>query len=264
MNTPSSESEPGALTPAPPAPASHPPAAPAPPPSQPAAADGSADEKPSAIPDSLFDRMRADPAHAAEMLALAAVERFGPEAQQWVASQRAAYPGIPDEHLAGLTRNRFIQVSKYSGAVAGVAGVVGAVVDFGVLAWNQARMVLHLAAIYGEDPQHRDRAAELLMLQNVHKVLGTAQAALDVVARQAPASSLLKRDGGSLGKLALALAKMAGMRYAKRAVMKIVPFAAVPLGALANASSTRQLADRTIAFYAQRRQHGPQALPPGQ
>jgi hypothetical protein len=142
-----------------------------------------------------------------------------------------------------------------------VAGGVGAVVDFGVLAWNQARMVLYFAAIYGEDPLDRDRAAELLTLQNVHKVIGTARTALDVVARQAPPTELLRHGGGSLGMLAFALAKMAGMRVARRAVLKVVPLASIPLGAWANASSTKQLALRAVTFYSARARH--RQLPSG-
>jgi hypothetical protein len=92
----------------------------------------------------------------------------------------------------------------------------------------------------------------LLLLQNVHRMNGTAQTALEVAARQAPPSELLKHGGGSAGALALALARMAGMRLARRLVMKVVPFASIPLGAIANASSTRQLADRATAFYTHR------------
>jgi hypothetical protein len=211
-------------------------------------------EKPPLPPESLLDRMRADPLHAAEHLALAAVERFGPEAQQWVALYKHHYPTVTEAQLAMMTRDRFIRLSRYSGAVAGVAGGFGAVVDVGVLAWNQARMVMYFAAIFGEDTTSADRAAELLLLQNVHKMMGTARTALEVAARQAPPSELLKHHrGGSLGTLALSLAKMAGMRVARRAVLKVVPLASVPLGAMANASSTRQLADRAVAMYAHRR-----------
>jgi phage shock protein PspC (stress-responsive transcriptional regulator) len=149
------------------------------------------------------------------------VEQFGPEAQEWIAEFRAQFPYVTSHHLAQVTRKRFVKLSSLSGAVAGVAGGVGAVFDFGVLAWNQARMVIYLATIYGEDPTSRDRAAELLMLQNVHKVMGTAQTALDVAARRAGPTELLKHSqtmqgsGGSLLTLATTLAKMVGMKLAK-------------------------------------------------
>ena len=224
------------------------------------------DDRPSLLPEGLFDRMRADPVRAPEHLALAAVERFGPEAQAWIAEFRGRFPMVTDAHLATVTRTRFIRLSRYSGAVAGVAGGVGAVVDFGVLAWNQARMVIYLAAIYGEDPTSRERAAELLMLQNVHKVMGAAETALDIASRRAAPADLLKHSDrlrtGSLVTLAVVLARMAGMKLAKKGLMKVIPFAAVPLGAMANASSTKNLADKAIAMYAHRRYHGRPAAPP--
>jgi uncharacterized protein (DUF697 family) len=248
-------------------------------PAQPAGADErlSADEfiaarldpsgRPELLPDGLFEHMRADPLHAPEYLALAAVERFGPDAQEWIAEFRTRFPHVTDEHLAAVTRKRFVRLSSYSGAVAGVAGGVGAVLDFGVLAWNQAQMVIYLATIFGQDPTSRDRAAELLMLQNVHKVMATAQTALDVAARRKDPTDLLKHSGtvaesgGSLTTLAVTLAKMVGMRLARKGLMKLIPFASVPLGAIANASSTGDLADRAIAMYRYRRQSPPQ-LPP--
>jgi len=228
----------------------------------------SPDGKPELLPEGLFDHMRADPLHAPEYLALAAVEQFGPEAQEWIADFRREFPYVTPRHLASVTRKRFVRMSSLSGAVAGVAGAVGAVLDFGVLAWNQARMVIYLATIFGEDPTSRDRAAELLMLQNVHKVMNTAQTALDVAARRADPTDLLKHSTtvqnseGPLLTLATTLAKMVGMKLARKGLMKLIPFASVPLGAIANASSSGDLADRAIAMYAHRQEHGRPQLPP--
>ena len=62
--------------------------------------------------------------------------------------------------------------------MSGATGLPGAVVDVGVLAWTQARMVLHMAAAYGVDPTDPERATDLLVLQRVHKVAETARLAL--------------------------------------------------------------------------------------
>ncbi|GAA3287000.1 hypothetical protein GCM10020218_049960 [Dactylosporangium vinaceum] len=48
----------------------------------------------------------------------------------------------------------------------------------GVLAWTQGPMVLMLAAAYGADPAHPDRAVDLLVLQGIHKYTQTARTAL--------------------------------------------------------------------------------------
>jgi hypothetical protein len=39
------------------------------------------------VPDGLLTRLRADPVHAPEIIALAAHERFGPAAAEWVAGE---------------------------------------------------------------------------------------------------------------------------------------------------------------------------------
>lgn len=205
------------------------------------------------VPDGLLRHMRADPLHAPEHLALAAVDRYGKDAQAWVDGVRRQFPTANEANLANLVRMRFVRLSRLSGAAAGITGAPGAVVDFGVLAWNQARMVIHLAAVYGQDPTSHDRAAEILVLQGVHKVMDTARKALDVASRQASAMDLVRQRDGSTVQLAGALAKMVGMKLLKVGILKVVPIASVPLGAMANAGSTKRLADRAVAMYAQRR-----------
>ena len=226
-----------------------------------------ADERPRTIPDGLLARMRADPTHAPEYLAVAAVDAFGPEAERWARTFRARNPTVTDAYLALSVRARFMRLSSYSGAAAGVAGAVGAILDIGVLAWNQARMVLHLAAVYGFDPTDTERAAEMLVLRGIQKKLDAARTAIDVARRKEEATALLHQvpsgRGRGLAVLAWELARMAGMTAAKRAVLKIVPIASVPLGAMANAAATKKLADQTARFYFARRHGGAHVLPPG-
>jgi hypothetical protein len=201
------------------------------------------------LPEGLLTRMRADPAHAPEHLALAAVERIGPEAREWAEAMRHRHPRASDDDLARHARIRFTRLARYSGATAGVLGLPGAIADTAVLAWTQARMVLHLAAVYGEDPTDRERAAELLVLQGVHKIVTAAETALDVAARRAAPSELLARGSGSRIALARSLAGMVTQHVARRALLKAVPIAAMPLGAMANAGATKRLAARTVELY---------------
>ncbi|MCI4065299.1 EcsC family protein [Micromonospora sp. R77] len=217
---------------------------------------------PEAPPATLWDRMRDDPQYAPEHLALEAVRRLGPEAAQWVARERAARPGVPAEELADQAVRRFVNRARLSGAVSGAAGLPGAVIDIGVLAWTQARLVLHVAAAYGVDPTHRDRATDLLVLQKVHKVAESARLALGVAAGRERAGALFGLAGERpLGRvmlqLGVRLAQMAGVRAAKRIVAKVVPGAAIVLGTWANSSATKDLADRARALY----RGGPEHLP---
>ncbi|MFI7488883.1 EcsC family protein [Micromonospora echinaurantiaca] len=224
----------------------------------PAAVPAPPPDAPEGPPAKLWDRMREDPQYAPEHLALEAVRRLGPEAAQWAARVRYEQPGAPAEALADQAVRRFVNRARLSGAVSGAAGLPGAVIDVGVLAWTQARMVLHIAAAYGVDPVHPDRATDLLVLQRVHKVAESARLALGVAAGRERAGALFGSGGQqALGKvmlrLGVRLAQMAGVRAAKRVFAKVVPGAAIILGTWANSSATKDLAERSRALY---RQHG--------
>jgi hypothetical protein len=198
--------------------------------------------------------MKADPQYAPEHLALEAVRRLGPEAQRWADRTRAQNPGLTPDALGHLAAKRFTNHARLSGAVSGATGLPGAVVDVGVLAWTQARMVLHMAAAYGVDPANPDRATDLLVLQRVHKAAETARLALGVAAGRERASRLFATAGdrplsGVMFKLGVKLAQMAGIRAAKHMFAKVIPGAAMVLGTWANSAATKDLAGRTREHY---------------
>ena len=220
-----------------------------------AATDDTATDDAATPPGSLWARMKADPQYAPEHLALEAVRRLGPQARNWAERARAENPGIGQEALAQQAIRRFTNHARLSGAVSGATGLPGAVVDVGVLAWTQARMVLHVAAAYGLDPTDPERATDLLVLQRVHKVAETARLALGVAAGRERASRIFEgsRSGpltGVMVKLGVRLAQMAGVRAVKRTVAKIIPGAAVVFGTWANSAATKELATRTHRRYA--------------
>ncbi len=196
-------------------------------------------------PGSLWSRMKADPQYAPEHLALEAVRRLGPEAAEWAARTREERPEITPDELATLAAKHFTALARLSGALSGVTGLPGAVVDVGVLAWTQARMVLHIAAAHGVDPAAGERATDLLVLQRVHKVAESARTALGVAAGRERASRFFAdSQGGTLVKLSLKLARMAGVRAARKVFAKVVPGAGVILGTWVNSAATRDLARR--------------------
>jgi hypothetical protein len=214
-----------------------------------------------APPGTLWTRMKADPQYAPEHLALEAVRRLGPEAARWAERARAENPALTPDQLADQAIKRFTNLARISGAVSGAAGLPGAVLDVGVLAWNQSRMVLHVAAAYGVDPTATERASDLLVLQRVHKVAETARLALGVAAGREKAGALLSGRNNPmhkvLAKLGVKLAQMAGIRAAKRIFAKIVPGAAIILGTWANSSATTDLANRTRELYRPRATYWP-------
>ncbi|WP_344407526.1 EcsC family protein, partial [Dactylosporangium fulvum] len=222
-------------------------------------------------PSGLWQKMKADPEYAPEHLALEAVTRLGPKMVRELEKLKGQNPGAPADALADMIVYRYVNQSRLSGAVSGAVPIAGAVLDIGVLAWTQARMVLMLAANYGIDPAHPDRAADLLVLQNVHKYAQTARTALAVAKGRENIGALVPEDRPTVGrvmvKLGLKLAQMAGVRAAKKMLAKVVPGAAIILGGVANGNATKALGGRAIALY--RRPAGPPfphalpAAPPG-
>ncbi|GAA1592922.1 uncharacterized protein (DUF697 family) [Actinoplanes couchii] len=211
-------------------------------------------EDTAAPPGTLWARMKADPQYAPEHLALEATRRIGPEAAAWHTRMRAERPELGPDELATLAIKRFTTLARVSGAVSGAAGLPGALLDVGVLAWTQARLVLHVAAAYGEDPAAPERATDLLVLQRVHKLAETARTALGVAAGRERASRIFTGDGGRplagvLMRLSVKLAQMAGVRAAKRIFAKVVPGAGIILGTWANSAATRDLARRAREHY---------------
>jgi hypothetical protein len=210
--------------------------------------------EPTGPPGTLWARMKADPQYAPEHLALEAVRRLGPEARAWAARIRAEQPDLPADDFAQLAVKRFTYHARISGAMSGAAGLPGAIVDVGVLAWTQSRMVLHIAAAYGFDPTAHERATDLLVLQRVHKVAESARTALGVAAGRERASSLFAAsDGAPLSRVMLSLgvklARMAGLRAVRRMFAKVIPGAAVLLGTWANSAATTELARRARDLY---------------
>lgn len=206
------------------------------------------------LPGSLWARMKADPQYAPEHLALEAVRRLGPQAQRWAGRVREEQPGISADAMAQQAAKRFLNHARISGAVSGATGLPGAVVDVGVLAWTQARMVLHIAAAYGADPTSPERATDLLVLQKVHKAAEAARLALGVAAGRERANRLFSGAAdrplsGVMVKLGVKLAQMAGVRAAKRMFAKVIPGAGMLLGTWANSAATKDLDRRARELY---------------
>nr|WP_026184300.1 hypothetical protein [Salinispora vitiensis] len=227
--------------------------------------------------------MREDPQYAPEHLALAAVRHLGPEAARWARRVRAEQSEtVPEEDLAEQAVRRFVNHARFPEVASGAPGLPGLVIDVGLLAWTQARMVLHVAAAHGLDATHHDRAVDLLVLQKVHQAAHDARLALGAAAGRERADALFGPGAGQaplrpapfgpalfgpaqpgpaqpapapLGQVTLRLgaqlAQMAGARATKRVVAKVLPGVAIILGTWASSSATRELAARSQALYHQ-------------
>ena len=208
------------------------------------------DDEPSAareLPPGLWERLRLDPARAPEHIALAAGRTFAPQAERWARDKRSRYAVAPAE-LAQMAKKRHATMARFEGAATGVGGIVTMVPDLVGLAWIQARLVFYVAAAYGYDPHDRMRPAELLVLYGFYPDPVTARRALDGVGStlvETYVGSKLQRDEA----LALRLAKMLGIRSARKLAGRLIPGVAIAFNAVGNERRTRALADAAIRFY---------------
>jgi hypothetical protein len=199
------------------------------------------------LPPGLWDRLRLDPVRSPEHIALAAGRTFAPQAARWAADKRSRFAVEPVE-LAQMAKKRHATMARFEGAATGVGGIVTMVPDLVALAWIQSRLVFYVAAAYGYDPHDPMRPAELLVLHDFYSDPQTARRALDGVGSTIVESfvgSKLQRDEA----LALRLAKMLGIRSARKLAGRLIPGVAIAFNAIGNERRTRALADKAIRFY---------------
>jgi hypothetical protein len=198
-------------------------------------------------PRSLWENIRAEPNRAPEYIALAAAERFGPAAEEWV---RIAGPGHTPQQLAQVAYTKHVRLSRLEGAALGIGGVVTAGPDLVALLWIQSRMVFYIAAAHGFDPRHPMRPAELLTLQGVYPTAADAREALDGAGRHlALAVAERAMRSGRNEAIHARLAKYAAKRIARRYAGRLIPLVGAPIGAIQNAGATKELGQKALAYY---------------
>ena len=94
-------------------------------------------------PQSLWDRIQAEPDRAPEHIALAAAERFGPAAAEWV---RIAGAGQTPAKLARIAHRKHVRLARLEGGALGGRRRVHRRPDLVALLWIQSRMVFYIAA----------------------------------------------------------------------------------------------------------------------
>ncbi|PPA56722.1 hypothetical protein BAW75_05570 [Micromonospora chalcea] len=195
-------------------------------------------------------QLRDHPGFAPELLALAAVDALGPRARDWVAQVRRAYPEADADGVARLATRRFVRMAGTGGALAAGAGMFAPVAELAAVLWTQANLVLHVAAAYGRDPAHPDRAAELLVLTLVHPDDGTARAALAAArAADEPADGPWGRVAEAAWRLATPVAAQAGGWLGLRLAARRLPGAAALAAAIGGTATAERVAARAVARY---------------
>ena len=198
-------------------------------------------------PKRVWDRILAEPDRAPEYIALAAAERFGPQAKEWV---RIAGPGHTRAELARVAMKKHVRLARLEGGALGIGGAITAAPDLVALLWLQSRMVWYIAAAYGYDPNHPMRPAEYLALQGLYDTPAHAREALDGVGKRlAQAMAEKALTGRRPEMLHMRLAKYVIRRIARRYAGRLIPFIGAPIGAMQNGNVTGLLGRRALAYY---------------
>jgi hypothetical protein len=199
------------------------------------------------IPESLWRRILAEPDRTPEWVALAALERFGPQAERWV---QIAGPGHAPAKLAKIAVRKHVRLARLEGGALGVAGGFGAAADLVALLWIQSRMVFYVAAAFGFDPRDPMRPAELLFLQGVYPSPAEARSALDGAGKRMALALTEKAVYGKRdSRLAVRLMRYGGTKLAKHYGGRLIPVLSAPIGAVQNAGAAKDLGRRALAYY---------------
>ena len=198
-------------------------------------------------PKALWNRILAEPERAPEYIALAAADRFGPQAEDWV---RIAGAGHTPAELAEVAFQKHVRLARLEGGVLGVGGAITAAPDVVALIWIQSRMIFYIAAAYGYDPRHPMRPAELLALQGVYPTPADARAALDGMGKPM-AWALAEKALASRGtdRLHRRLLKYLAKRMARRYAGRLIPLIGAPLGAIQNGNATAEIGRLALDYY---------------
>jgi hypothetical protein len=198
-------------------------------------------------PKRVWDRILAEPDRAPEYIALAAAERFGPQAEEWV---RIAGPGHTQAELARIALKKHVRLARLEGGALGIGGIITAAPDLVALLWLQSRLVWYIAAAYGFDPNHPMRPAEYLALQGLYDTPADAREALDGVGKRLAFAIAEKTLTGRRPEmLHMRLAKYVTKRIARRYAGRLIPLIGAPIGAVQNGNATSRLGRQAIDYY---------------
>ncbi|BFU47852.1 hypothetical protein [Krasilnikovia sp. MM14-A1004] len=178
------------------------------------------------------------------------MQAIGPRARDWAQRMRAAYPSAGPDALARLAAAQFTRLGSVTSVFGAVAGSRTPVALLAANAVTHAELALHIAAAHGLDPTDPARAADLLVLTQVHESRDAAEQAL-VAARQ-PAHERGGAESDRLRGLWRA-GRMAGLQAGAWALLRTAnryfPGTSLLAAALTGRSSARNMASKATLFY---------------
>lgn len=148
----------------------------------------------------------------------------------------------PVDHARTLVRRTAIRCAA-AGAMSGLPsglialGTLGA--DLAYLMFQQFRLIIGIAAIYGHDASHRERFGEALSCLAYASGVGIGKQGIATVLESAT------MEGG-------AVAQRIGARFMRERLAKIVPFVGALSGGALNYMSVRAAGNAAIRYYESR------------
>jgi hypothetical protein len=156
---------------------------------------------------------------------------------------RAAAPGYaPSHHATMLVRRTAIRCAA-AGAVTGLPsgllaiGSLGA--DLAYLMYQQFRLIVGIATIYGHEPSHRERFNEAVSCLAFASGVGVGKQGIATVLESATI------EGG-------AVAEKIGSRFVRERLSKVIPFVGAFSGGALNFVSVRAVGRTAIRYYESR------------
>jgi hypothetical protein len=127
-----------------------------------------------------------DPQHISERLTLHASQNLAGPSREWAEAARRQRPDATLAEIASDLRLQSVKIARVDGAVAGTPFYIALVPGYMSYLWQEARMTLRTAALYGRDPGTMRTAAEVLALRGVHPTVAAAEKALLAVSEKPP------------------------------------------------------------------------------
>jgi uncharacterized protein (DUF697 family) len=145
----------------------------------------------------------------------------------------------PIDHARRLSRRAAIRCAA-AGAVTGLPsgllaiGTLGA--DLAYLVFQQFRLILGIATIYGHEPTHRERFSEALQCLAYASGVGIGKSGVSVLLESATV------EGG-------VIAEKIGTRIVKERLTKLIPFVGALSGGALNYLAVRAVGHTAVRYY---------------
>src|SRR3954454_10240511 len=127
-----------------------------------------------------------DPLHIPERLTLHAAQNLAEPSREWAERALRERPDATPAEIADDLREQSVKIARVDGAVAGTPFFIALAPGYMSYLWQEARMTLRTAALFGHDPSTLHTAAEMLALRGVHPSPEEAEEALRAVPDQPP------------------------------------------------------------------------------